>query len=59
MARPPQTEIPSKELERVILALEKLKYQVGDISLELGADLEYQVLVNLRTLHTYLKETDQ
>jgi len=53
------TEIPSKELEVVIMGLEKIKYEVGDVSLELGSDIEYLILAKLRTLHTYLKETNQ
>ena len=53
------TILPSKELEKTILSLAKLKYEVGNISTALATDLEYDILANLRTLHSYLKETEQ
>lgn len=62
-----QTINPSKELESVIMDLEKIKYSITDLFksqsitpyLETAKDIEYQILSNLRTLHTYLKETQQ
>ena len=49
----------SRNLEETILELESLKYRIGRMGEEgedYATDIEYKILVELRTLHSYLKE---
>lgn len=50
---------PSREVESIVLDLEKLKYEIGHTSPQMGESLEYEILVKLRSLHSYLIETSQ
>lgn len=49
----------SRDLEKIVLELEKIKYEIGHTNAEIGADLEYSILARLRYLHSYLVETNQ
>lgn len=50
---------PIRELEELILSLEEIKYKVGrenEVCEHYAQEIEYKILVNLRTLHSYLLE---
>ena len=50
---------PREHLEQTIIRLEKIKYNVGYMSIDLGKQIEYEVLQDLREIHSRLVEIDK